>query len=346
MSESASHTGSICVLPKLEGLGGPSSFQSRLISGLVKRGVSVHHNPDQGDVETILVVGGISRLDILWKARRRGIRIVQRLNGMNWIHRKSSSGKRHYLRAEWYNWILATVRRRLADAVVYQSQFARTWWHTVYGPDHASASVIYNGVDLKVFTPDGPENPPADVIRIMLVEGRMAGGYERGLNTAVTFASLLDNESPRPVELMVVGEVRDGLRQRYERSEHPRVCFTGVVQRNQVPELDRAGHLLFSVDLNAACPNSVIEALACGLPVIAFATGSLPELIDGNAGKIVPYGSNYWNLEPPDVSQLVGAAGEILAEQERFRRGARARAEAAFNVDDMVEAYEKILFPE
>jgi glycosyltransferase involved in cell wall biosynthesis len=91
-----------------------------------------------------------------------------------------------------------------------------------------------------------------------------------------------------------------------------------MISADRIPLIDRSAHVLFSADLNAACPNSVIEALACGLPVISYATGSLPEIITGDAGKVVPYGSNYWNLEPPDIDALADAAREVLANQVRL----------------------------
>jgi glycosyltransferase involved in cell wall biosynthesis len=105
----------------------------------------------------------------------------------------------------------------------------------------------------------------------------------------------------------------------------------------------RSSHLLFSAEINPPCPNSVIEALACGLPVIGFDTGSLRELIGEVAGKLVPYGGNQWKLEQPDVPALAQAAIEILQNQEQFRKAARARAEDLLNVDKMVDAYLKIL---
>ncbi len=116
--------------------------------------------------------------------------------------------------------------------------------------------------------------------------------------------------------------------------------------RDQVPALDRSAHLLFSADLNAACPNSVVEALACGLPVIAFATGALPEMVAGNAGRVVPYGSNFWNLEPPVIAPLAEAAREVAAQPSLFRPAARARAEAAYNIDQVVEEYLHVLIGE
>jgi len=85
----------------------------------------------------------------------------------------------------------------------------------------------------------------------------------------------------------------------------------GLIPRDAIPALDRSAHLLYSADLNAACPNSVIEALACGLPVAGFATGALPELVTGDSGRLVPYGGDPWKLDTPAVPALVeGGEGD------------------------------------
>ena len=337
------HSGSICILPPLQGLGGPASFRARLVKGLDARGIQVTLNPADPTCASILVIGGISRMQVLWMARRRGVRVVQRLNGMNWIHRRRYTGARHFIRSEWNNFVLSTIRRSLADRLVYQSNFARTWWQTVYHTVPAAARVIYNGVDLNTFHPDGPSDRPKDHDRLLLVEGRLGGGNEMGLQNAVNLAQRLNELVGRRVELVVVGEVPPKLRSLYER-EHPgMVHWQGVVPREEVATFDRSAHLLFSADLNAACPNSVIEALACGLPVVSYATGALPELIQGDAGEVVPWGSNYWKLEPPDIQVLADAAKRILQDQEHFRAAARARAEEAFSLDKMVDHYLDVL---
>jgi glycosyltransferase involved in cell wall biosynthesis len=105
----------------------------------------------------------------------------------------------------------------------------------------------------------------------------------------------------------------------------------------------RSSHVLFSAEVNPPCPNSVIEALACGLPVIGFDTGSLSELVPGDAGRLVPYGANEWKLEQPDIPALIDPAIEILQNQPRFRKSARERAESALGVDKMVDEYLKVL---
>ena len=59
---------------------------------------------------------------------------------------------------------------------------------------------------------------------------------------------------------------------------------------NRSPRILRSADLLFSADVHPACPNSVIEALACGLPVIAFDTGAIREIVDDSSGAVVAYG--------------------------------------------------------
>ncbi len=335
----------LCILPKLKGLGGPVSFQGRLIAGLQARDIHVTHDLRQSNLDAVLVIGGTSHLPDLWNAKRRGIRIVQRLNGMNWIHRKRYTGWRHFLRSERNNWLLANIRRHLADRVVYQSEFAKTWWATVHDRIDVPERIIYNGVDLSRFNPNGPTKRPSDHPRLLMVEGGLGGGNESGLDNAVRLVQALNQERSR-VELQVAGRVPTALRRRYESLPGAWVRWLGVVPNDEVPALDRSAHLLFSGDLNAACPNSVIEALACGLPVIAFATGSLPELLQDDAGVVVPYGGNYWNLEQPDIPSLAAAAEQVIAAQDRFRPAARLRAEAAFGLDEMTEKYIEALLGE
>jgi len=333
----------ICLLPRLEGLGGPASFHARFSACLRARGIEVDNDPLSPSCTAVLVIGGTRHLDLLWQARRRGVRLVQRLDGMNWIHRKRRTGLMHFLRAEANNLILANIRRYLADAIVYQSRYVQDQWQATFGTVRASSHLIYNSVNLKEFNPQGPGQRPEDHIRLLVVEGRLKGGHEIGLENAIRLATSLDESTAQRVELMVVADVAPQLQAYWKRQTELWITWGGVQPRENIPEIDRSAHLFFSAEVNAPCPNSVIEALACGLPVIAFATGSLPELVQGDAGRLAPYGSGYVKLGAPDTPTLVAAAQEVLADQERFRRGARAHAEAAFDIEKMVDRYLEVL---
>ena len=329
----------ICLTPRVHGVGGMVSFRHKLTAGLRARNIAVTYDLRDTPYDAVLVIGGTRDLPGLWRAKRKGIPVIQRLDGMNWLHKHLKTGPRHYLRAEYGNRLLAFIRRRLATGIVYQSQFAKDWWQRTYGPTRVPNRVVYNAVDLDDYTPDGPHQRPSDLHRILLVEGSLQGGYELGLETAVQLAETVANRHNLPVELMVVGQVSDALKAHWDSDSAVLIQWSGSVPRERIPELDRSAHLLYSGDLNAACPNAVIEALACGLPVLAYDTGALPELVTPEAGRIVPYGGDPWNLDPPDIPALASAAADIIKDQAHFRPAARQRAQQQFVLDDMVAAY-------
>ena len=346
----------VCLVPRVHGVGGMVSFQDRLTAVFERWGVEVTQDLRDMPYQAVLVIGGTRQLSELWRVRRRGIPIVQRLDGLNWLHRLPSGVRppslslRYRLRAEVANLTLAIIRRRLATAVVYQSQFARGWWERVYGQTPLPNRVIYNGVDLDRFTPQGEHQRPTDRLRVLMVEGSLGGGYEWGLGVAVQLLqelSALQAEwgkgYPQGLELMVVGQITETVRKTWDQSHAAQIRWQGRVDLTEIPFLDRSAHLLYSSDVHPACPNAVIEALACGLPVLAFETGALAELVDETCGRVVPYGGDAWRLQPPDIPALARAGVEIALQQEQMRPAARARAEACFDVHEMVRAYAEVL---
>jgi glycosyltransferase involved in cell wall biosynthesis len=329
----------VCIIPNVSGVGGMVSFRDKLINGLAQRGIGVSFDLKDKPYAAVLVIGGTRNLSGIWHAKRRGARVIQRLDGMNWIHRKRRTGWRHYARAEYGNIILSLIRSRLADMIVYQSEFSLKWWERIYGMSQSPWHVVYNGVDLQHYSPTGEGKKPDDHIRILLVEGAISGGYEWGLETAIQVAERINKPDKQRVELMVVGRVAESLQREWSKKAVIPINFTGLVPQERIAEIDRSAHVLYAADLNAACPNSVIEAMACGLPVVAFDTGALSELVKENAGRLVPYGGDPWKLDPPDIEKLVEATLTVFKNQAKFSKGARDRAEEAFSLEHMVEGY-------
>ena len=317
-----------------------TSFRLKFEDGLRARAVDITNDASR-EVDSILVLAGTRHLLPLWKARRRGIRMVQRLDGINWVHRVRWAGLRYTIRAMYGNANLAFIRRRLADHVIYQSQFIKHWWEDWYRPARVPSNVILNGVDLNRYTPHGLHERPSGHYRLLVVEGSLAGGQNDGLFNAVSLASALSKKFK--MELMIVGRVDRRTKNRLKHQTAFRIQFMDMTPRDHIPWLMRSSHLLFSAEVNPPCPNSVIEALACGLPVVGFDTGSLSELVQGEAGRLVPYGADPWRLQTPDIPALAEAAADVLQDQPLFRKSARERAEAAFDVEKMVDEYLNVL---
>ena len=328
----------LCMVTRIPGVAGPAGFQRRLVAGLRARGIGVCFSLDDHPYDAVLVIGGTRKLVELRRAKKKGVPIVQRLDGMNWLHRRLNTGPIHFLWAEINNLLLRLIRDRMATHVVYQSEFSQEWWERVFGKAPIPANVVLNGVPLDFYTFTGPGERPEDRVRLLSVEGNLAGGYEIGLEAAVGLAKRLADAGSK-VELVVAGRTPGKVRRRWDKFGDMPLRWLGLVPPDEIPALYRSAHILYASDINPACPNSVIEALACGLPVIAFNTGALSELVTGDAGRLTPYGGDPWRLDPPDVESLTEAALEILDDQPRFSAGARARAEAALGLDHMVEGY-------
>lgn len=85
-------------------------------------------------------------------------------------------------------------------------------------------------------------------------------------------------------------------------------------------------------------PLAAIEAMAAGKPVVTYASGGLPEIVDhGVTGLVVPVG---------DVDSLTSAVDSLLSDEERAgRMGAagRRRAESLFSDERMVRDYHHLL---
>jgi glycosyltransferase involved in cell wall biosynthesis len=332
----------ICITPRADGLAGVASFRLKFEDGLRARGVDVIYDLSQS-ADATLILAGTRHLPPLWTARSRGGRIVQRLDGINWVHKKRNTGLKHYLRAEYGNLNLSLIRSRIATKIIYQSEFSRKWWEDWYGKTHVSSSVIHNGVDLNAYSVGRDNIPSYPPYKLLLVEGSLGGGYEMGLDNAIRLTEILQEKHKLPVELVVVGKMTDEHKKHIRSKTTISINWVGSVPREQIPEIDRSAHIFFSADLNAACPNSVIEALACGLPVVSFDTGALNELVTGDSGRVVPYGGDPWNIDLPDVESLADASAEVLLNQPLFRKSAREQAEKNLGLDTMVDKYLEVL---
>jgi glycosyltransferase involved in cell wall biosynthesis len=81
-------------------------------------------------------------------------------------------------------------------------------------------------------------------------------------------------------------------------------------------------------------PNTALEAMACGLPIVAFATGGVPDMVrDGVEGWVVP---------PGDVAALGQAIAAALRDHTRralMASNARLRAVQEYGIDLQAQRY-------
>jgi glycosyltransferase involved in cell wall biosynthesis len=327
------------IIPDVRGLGGPASFHQKFVTGLTKRNIRVSYDLTRKDLSAVLVIAGSRHLNSLYRVKQAGIPIIQRLDGLNYVHRHKFTGIKHFLRSEVNNWLMQTIRSRLANRIIYQSWFSQSWWTRVYGELEKPYRIIYNGIDLEKYRPAEQVPSLENGIRLMTVEGHLKNGIETGLVNTVKALQHWQSYQNLPIRLAVAGDVPLTVRERIESLLAGRIDWLGILPREQIPAELHRSHLFFSVELNPACPNAVIEALACGLPVLAFDSGSIRELVDEECGGILPYDADVWKLELASGSGLPAVGSEILDRLPDYRLNARKRAETMFQLDDMVDFY-------
>ena len=311
--------------------GGPGSFQTRLEEHLATLDVNViYKNSSSSQIPDAICVFSSTK-HILWllKMKLLGVRVILRLDGINWQHRVEGKGLWYWLYSELDNLMMYLIFKFLADRVIFQSEYVKHIW--VKGNKRSDSHyVIYNSVDMNVFKPDYP-GIDTRMESVLCVEGEVNG--KAAIN-------ILNAKSSIPVH--VYGKVPKGM---LDKINNPFVVFNGVVHRDLIPDIMRKHKVYLCLETCPACPNSVIEAMSSGLPIIGFDSGSLKEIVGENAGVIVDYGDGVPALlDPPDTSLLGDAIDHVLANYDEYSTAARSRAVAMFSSKECMNKYVDVFF--
>ena len=324
----------IICFPHPPGGGGPGSFQIKFEKELQKNGWKVTYAKDNPRPDMVFIVGGTRKLAWLFKMKRKGVPVIYRLDGISWLHRKNKVSIKHYIRAEIMNYMDKCIHAFLSTRIVYQSEFVKDWWDKEGWHKRKNVNIIHNGVFIpeKYFIDKALNQRKTK--RLVILEGVI--DYSP---YAVELLNDLAKHLPKVIQIELYGKFEN---KQEQQKLNPRLQYKGFLNRKEVYNVLK-GSVYLSLDINPACPNTVVEALACGAPVIAFNTGALPELVNQKCGKIVPYGSNPWDLEYPDVRSLKDAVIDIFSDYNNYSIGAYARAKKNYGLQDMFSKYASIL---
>jgi len=224
----------------------------------------------------------------------------------------------------------------LAAAVVANSQAARD---VLIRSEHLPARkihCIYNCVDTDRFQPAPPPDglaqslgiPPGAPVAGIIASLRPVKGHEIFLRAAAEI------HASRPEARFLIvgdGELRENLQQLAAKlSLRDAVIFAGA--RKDIPQLLNLMTLLVSASHSESLSNAIVEAMACGRPVVATNVGGNPELvIDDQTGYVV---------EPQDPHALADRALRILSHHalaDRLGAAALERVRNDFTPDRLLE---------
>ena len=204
-----------------------------------------------------------------------------------------------------------------ADRMITVSEYARRGAIEHAGADPSRVDVVYLGVDHDRYRPDGDREDDERLRDACGVRGRYflwIGTVEprKDLPTLVrAFAGLARNAEDC---VLVIAGQRGWRVEPFERSIEEsgaadRIVRPGYVSEDQKVALYRGATALVYPSIAEGFGLQVVEAMACGCPVITT-TGSAPEEVGGNAVELVP---------PRDASSLSDAMERMLGDGERAR---------------------------
>ncbi len=151
-----------------------------------------------------------------------------------------------------------------------------------------SFTIIENGVDIRRFTSDQSRRPKDEFI---ITPGASRVTERKGLDYLIEAVAMLASRYP-DIHLKVMGDgsARPALETLVrEKGLQEKVTFLGRIPREETAPYYQEASLFVLPSLNEGMSNAMLEALACGLPIIATPTGGTAELVrEGVNGIVIP----------------------------------------------------------
>ena len=199
---------------------------------------------------------------------------------------------------------------REVDGIVALCETQRGFFVTKMPPERVK--VVHHGVDTSFFRPGKPREFGATVISV--------GSYCRDhkvLSVAIT--QLLKNRPEVKIVLVGLGTRPQDAPEKFD---DPRVTYFDGVSDDELLSLYHAADVALVSLWAATANNALLEAMSCGLPVVATDIGGIREYLGSNAGLLVtPFDGEAFAssilsvLRNPSLAKKMGAAGRERAER-------------------------------
>lgn len=328
---------------KLHATGGTSSFARKFKQGMEQQGHQVlfdalgkAHRTDYD----VLLVSPRASLSLVYQARRQGKKIIHRLDGA-------------YYPATPAGWLFPaynapmTAIQYVSHHTVYQSEYARFMCQRLVGPrSRQRSTIIYNGVDTEQFTPLGTHQPlkksPDELVFFTAQQFRRRDQIE----PLVTALRVYQARYHQNTKLVIAGDFSAAAKEILPSlTKNPHIKLLGPIHNNELPSYLRSADTFVYCHPNPACPNNVIEAMACGLPIVGINDGAMSEVMrHEHDGYLVTLpGAGYLRPRPFNAPAFAAAMHAAIIHKSKLGPNARARVLAMFALERMSNAYSDVL---
>ena len=163
------------------------------------------------------------------------------------------------------------------------------------GADSSKVTIVHHGVDTEKFRPLRVKKPYPKVALFV-------GGIrpEKGILDLLKVADML-----KDVHFLLVGNI-DMKMPRILNNVH----YLGIKPHSDMPKYYNMSDVLVNPSYTEGMPDAILEAFACGKPVIASRVGETPYIVTSDYG---------WLIEAGNVQQLYEAIRKALSDREKLR---------------------------
>tara|TARA_R110000824_G_C15226376_1_gene678062 strand:+ start:4780 stop:5877 length:1098 start_codon:yes stop_codon:yes gene_type:complete len=231
-----------------------------------------------------------------------------------------------------------------ADHVFCQSEFCLRCAETFLGNRTGETEILYNAIDLEHFSP--VTSVSQDREPTFLVTGKFDShmfyrieaslrGFEivrnSGLNAKIVIAGWMSNDCLKKCNQLI-----DALGV----EEH--TSLLGSYTQENAPDIYRSADVYLMLKHNDPCPNTVLESLGCGLPVLYSNSGGVPELAPGLSGHPLEVDQSFEKTYTPSPEVIAMGMEAILQNLPERKIAARRRAKEAFDINKWVHRHRKV----
>jgi glycosyltransferase involved in cell wall biosynthesis len=238
--------------------------------------------------------------------------------------------------------LLKPILRHLwrdADALVAVSNGLRK---IALNTSNLAITVIPNAIDLTMFTPkvvwNERECPDSDKSVRLLYVGRLI--KFKNVSTLLNAIMLAKQRTNVPIKLSIVGEgvERQALeRQAADLGLAASVQFRGWIERDEIASVYRQADVFVTASYWEGMPNTLLEAMACALPIVAADVQGSDELVkSGINGYLVPVN------DAEALAQAILLLVEDRNERQRMGREGRKIAGETFTWQTIARAYQQV----
>ena len=315
---------SLFISPRPKGDGGPSLAVRRLLPLLSELGYcATDQFWSNWDLGLINVGGGrygpaglLCRRPLVYRSAGYYVRDIFNKTGRPWNWRYESSN------------LLTGLYLRLASCVIFQSTYARDILIDKFGQPK-NYVIAHNAVDLRQYHHLERKENSTPVIASV---GKMR--HER-IHDLIRVSQAINSAH----QLLIVGSLdENGRKSLFEYGNRRGIAVTvsGFIPSQKLIEFYRRIDVLLHLAAADICPNVVVEAVACGVPVVCHAYGGTKEIVGD--GGIAVSGEPYLN-EDAFIFAVAESTQKVLTDLPAFRKRAVKQAAAQLDIRKTAEIY-------